>query len=117
MTTHRSYLRPLGPAIEADLIDGLAHITGGGLVDNLPRILPDGCGADIDSASWPRPPLFRYLVRVAGLNRVEAHQILNMGIGMVAVVSPDHLDAVQGSIPEATWVIGKVVAGDGVTIR
>ncbi len=116
LAVHRSYLRPLAPALDAGLIDGLAHITGGGLVDNLPRILPDGCGAVIDSTSWPRPPLFQFLVKVAGLNKVEAHQILNMGIGMVAVVAPDQVEAVQGSIPEPTWVIGRVVDGDGVDI-
>ncbi len=116
LAVHRSYLRPLAPALEAGLIDGLAHITGGGLVDNLPRILPDGCGAVIDSTAWPRPPLFQFLVKVAGLSKVEAHQILNMGIGMVAVVAPDQVEAVQGSIPEPTWVIGRVVSGDGVDI-
>jgi phosphoribosylamine--glycine ligase/phosphoribosylformylglycinamidine cyclo-ligase len=117
LAVHRSYLRPLAPALEAGLIDGLAHITGGGLVDNLPRILPDGCGAVVDSTAWPRPPLFQYLVRVAGLSKVEAHQILNMGIGMVAVVAPDDVEAVRRSIPEPTWIIGRVVDGHGVTIR
>jgi len=116
LAVHRSYLRPLASALEAGLIDGLAHITGGGLVDNLPRILPDGCGAVIDSTSWPRPPLFQFLVKVAGLNKVEAHQILNMGIGMVAVVAPDQVEAVQAAIAEPTWVIGRVVSGDGVDI-
>ena len=116
LAVHRSYLRPLAPVIDAGLVDGLAHITGGGLVDNLPRILPDGCGATIDSTAWPRPPLFQFLVRVAGLSRIEAHQILNMGIGMVAVVAPDRVDALQRAIPEPTWVIGRVVAGSGVTI-
>ncbi|MEM9564050.1 MAG: phosphoribosylamine--glycine ligase [Actinomycetota bacterium] len=116
LAIHRSYLRPLAPALDADLIDGLAHITGGGLVDNLPRILPDGCGARIDSSSWPRPPLFQFLVKMAGLNKVEAHQILNMGIGMVAVVAEDKVEAVRQAIPETTWVIGRVVPGRGVTI-
>ncbi len=116
LAIHRSYLRPLAPALDADLIDGLAHITGGGLVDNLPRILPDGCGARIDSSSWPRPPLFQFLVKMAGLNRVEAHQILNMGIGMVAVVAEDKVEAVRQAIPETTWMIGRVVPGRGVTV-
>jgi phosphoribosylamine--glycine ligase/phosphoribosylformylglycinamidine cyclo-ligase len=117
LAVHRSYLRPLAPALDADLIQALAHITGGGLVDNLPRILPEDCGAVIETSSWPRPPLFQFLVSVAGLNKTEAHQILNMGIGMVAVVAPDDLDELRETIPETTWVIGRVVEGRGVTLR
>ncbi len=117
LAVHRSYLWPLTPALDAGLIDGMAHITGGGLVDNLPRILPDGCGAVVDSTAWPRPPLFRLLVNKAGLNKFEAHQILNMGIGMVVVVSDDQAEALQAAIQEPTWIIGRVVAGDGVTIQ
>ncbi len=113
---HRSYLYPLLPALQADLIDGLAHITGGGLIDNIPRVLPDGCGAVINTTSWTWPPLFRMLVDRGGLNSVEAHQILNLGIGMVAVVAADKVDAVQEIIPEPTVVIGRVVAGRDVAL-
>ncbi|MDH3299669.1 MAG: phosphoribosylformylglycinamidine cyclo-ligase [Acidimicrobiia bacterium] len=113
---HRSYLYPLLPALEADLIDGLAHITGGGLIDNIPRVLPDGCGAVIDTSSWTWPPLFRMLVAQGGLNRVEAHQILNLGIGMVAVVAADKVDDVRARIPEPTAVIGRVVSGRDVSL-
>ena len=117
LAVHRSYLEPLSAVLEADLIHGLAHITGGGLVDNLPRVLPDGCGAVIDTASWNRPPLFKFLVGLAGLNKVEAHQILNMGIGMVAIVAAGDVEAVQELIPEPTKVIGRVVGGEGVTLQ
>lgn len=117
LAVHRSYLEPLQVALEADLIQGLAHITGGGLVDNLPRVLPDGCGAVIETSSWNRPPLFKFLVGLAGLNKIEAHQILNMGIGMVAIIAPSDLEAVQQAIPEPTRVIGQVVEGQGVTIH
>ncbi len=117
LAVHRSYLQPLSAALDADLIQGLAHITGGGLVDNLPRVLPDGCGAVIETSSWNRPPLFNFLVSMAGLNKIEAHQILNMGIGMVAIVDPTDLDAAQAAIPETTKVIGRVVDGEGVTIH
>ncbi len=113
---HRSYLYPLLPALEADLIDGLAHITGGGLIDNIPRVLPEGCGAVIDTSSWSWPPLFRILVSQGGLNRVEAHQILNLGIGMVAVVAADKVADVRELIPEPTVVIGRVVAGRDVAL-
>ncbi len=117
LAVHRSYLEPLAAALDADLIQGLAHITGGGLVDNLPRVLPKGCGAVIDTSSWNRPPLFQFLVGLAGLNKIEAHQILNMGIGMVAIVAPDDLDAAQAAIPEPTRVIGRVTEGHGVALH
>ncbi len=117
LAVHRSYLEPLAAALGADLIDGLAHITGGGLVDNLPRVLPKGCGAVVETSSWNRPPLFKFLVSLAGLNKIEAHQILNMGIGMVAIVAPDDVDAVQAAIPEPTRVIGKVTEGHGVSLH
>ncbi|MGI9598777.1 MAG: phosphoribosylamine--glycine ligase [Acidimicrobiales bacterium] len=117
LAVHRSYLHPLSAALDADLIQGLAHITGGGLVDNLPRVLPDGCGAVIETSSWIRPPLFRFLVGLAGLTKVEAHQILNMGIGMVAIVAPDDVEQAQDVIPEPTRVIGRVVDGQGVALH
>lgn len=117
LAVHRSYLKPLADALEADLVKGLAHITGGGLVDNLPRILPMGCGAVIETSSWTRPPLFKFLVGLAGLNKQEAHQILNMGIGMVVVVSPQDLEETKAVIPEQVTVIGRVVEGEGVVLH
>ncbi len=117
LAVHRSYLAPLSAALDHDLIQGLAHITGGGLVDNLPRVLPDGCGAVVETSSWTRPPLFKFLVGLAGLNKVEAHQILNMGIGMVVIVAPEDLEVAQAAIPEQTRVIGRVVDGQGVALH
>jgi phosphoribosylamine--glycine ligase/phosphoribosylaminoimidazole synthetase len=117
LEVHRSYLGPLAAVLDADLIGGLAHITGGGLVDNLPRVLPDGCGAVVDTTSWPRPPLFTHLVALAGLNMLEAHQVLNMGIGMVAIVAPGDVDEVQAMVDEPTWIIGRVTEGQGVTLQ
>lgn len=116
LAVHRSYLAPLSAALDAGLIDGLAHITGGGLIDNLPRILPDGCGAVIDPESWTVPPLFRFLIARSGLDTVESLNFLNCGIGMVAVVAPANVDAVRAAIPEATWIIGKVTEGAEVRI-
>jgi len=113
---HRSYLHPLAATLESDLVHGLAHITGGGLIDNVPRTLPDGCGAVIETDSWEWPSLFKLIVGQAGLNKVEAHQILNLGIGMVAVVAPGDLADVQRLIPEPTMVIGRVVPGRHVAL-
>ncbi len=117
LAVHRPYLRPLSAALDADLFDGLAHITGGGFVDNIPRVLPAGCGAVIDSSAWRRPVLFNYLIMQAGLSEAEAHQVFNCGIGMVVVVAPDMVDDLRAAIPEETWVIGEVTMGRGVTIK
>ena len=116
LATHRSYLTPLAAALEADLVDGLAHITGGGVIGNLPRILPDGCGAAVDPMTWDRPVLFSYLVSRGGLSIREAHQILNMGIGMIVVVAPEKQEELQAAIDEETWLIGQVIAGSGVNL-
>ncbi len=122
LAIHRSYLLVLAGALDEVLIDGLAHITGGGLVDNLPRILPDDVGAIVETASWTTPPLFQFLIDRAGLGLMESHQILNCGIGMVCVVQPDNVDSVRAIIPEETWIIGQLVdwdseAGGGQRIK
>jgi phosphoribosylamine--glycine ligase/phosphoribosylaminoimidazole synthetase len=116
LAVHRSYLGPLSRALELDLVEGLAHITGGGLIDNLPRILPDDVGAEIDSSSWDMPPLFSFLIARAGLSSLEAFNVLNCGIGMVVVVAPDRVEALQAAIGEQTWVIGELVDRPGVHI-
>jgi len=114
---HRSYHAPLAKVIEQDLLMAMAHITGGGMQDNLPRVLPDHVGAQLDVSAWPRPPLFQYLIDGADLDVVDAHQIFNCGIGMVLVVAADDVDAVQDAIDEPTWVIGQTTAYDGTGDR
>ena len=116
LAVHRNYLPVLQTALDAGNILGLAHITGGGLIDNLPRILPDGCGADIDTNTWPTPPLFQFLIDGADLGVEEAHRILNCGIGMVAVVKPDDVASVQAAIDEPTWLIGSITDSGAVTL-
>jgi phosphoribosylaminoimidazole synthetase len=109
---HRSYLHLLSPAIESGRIKALAHITGGGLPENLPRVLPEGVDAEIELGSWRRGPLFDLIAELAtGVDDYELHRMLNMGIGMVAVASADDADDVQAMIPEETWIIGTLVAG------
>jgi phosphoribosylamine--glycine ligase/phosphoribosylformylglycinamidine cyclo-ligase len=117
LAVHRSYLTPLTAALDAGLVDGLAHITGGGFVDNLPRIMPRGCGAIVDTSAWDRPVLFNYLIARGGLTEHEAHKVFNCGIGMVAVVAPDLVAEFQASVPEPTWVLGEVIIGGGVTLK
>ena len=112
---HRNYLDPLRAALDADTspIKALAQITGGGLPENLPRVLPEGVGAEIDLGSWPVPPLFRLVEELTPrMSTDERYRTLNMGIGMVAVCAPDDVERLQSLIPEKTWVIGRLVASD-----
>jgi phosphoribosylaminoimidazole synthetase len=110
---HRSYLDLLTPALGSGLVKALAHITGGGLPENLPRVLPDGVGAVIELGSWPVSPLFE-LVRelTPSMSTDELYRTLNMGVGMVIVCAPQDLDALQALIDEPTWVIGTLRAGE-----
>ena len=109
---HRNYLDVLTPALASGHVKALAHITGGGLPENVPRVLPPGIDARIALGSWPVPALFRLVEELAvGLDTYELHRTLNMGIGMVAVCAPDHVASVQAAITEPTWVIGTLVTG------
>jgi phosphoribosylaminoimidazole synthetase len=114
---HRSYLDVLRGALDSGAVKALAHITGGGLPENLPRVLPDDVDAVIRLGSWPISPLFR-LVRelTPQMSTDELYRTLNMGIGMVVVCAPSDVDAVRASIDEPTWIIGELIAGTG-TVR
>jgi phosphoribosylaminoimidazole synthetase len=113
LAPHRSYLPILGTAIDCGRVKALAHITGGGLPENLPRVLPDGVDAEIELGSWPRGPLFELIAELAtGVDTRELHRMLNMGVGMVVVVAPGDADEVRSLIPEETWIIGTLVNGD-----
>ena len=115
---HRSYLPVLEQALAGGRVKALAHITGGGLPENLPRVLPDGVDAEIALGSWPRGPLFELIAELAsGVDTHELHRMLNMGIGMVVVCSPDDADEVQASIAEETWVIGALVGSEAGSRR
>jgi phosphoribosylaminoimidazole (AIR) synthetase len=118
LVPHRSYLDVLTRALAGGKVKALAHITGGGLPENLPRVLPDDCDANIELGSWPVPALFQ-LVRevVTQLETFELYRTLNMGIGMVLVCAADDVVAVQSSIDETTWVIGQLVATSNLEQR
>src|SRR5229473_470060 len=92
---HISYLKPLMPLVERRAIHALAHITGGGLTDNVPRVLPQSLDAKIKLGSWPVPLLFRFLFDKGKVDREEMLRVFNMGIGMVLIVGPDQVDAVS----------------------
>jgi phosphoribosylformylglycinamidine cyclo-ligase len=113
LRVHRSYLRALTPQLER--VNGLAHITGGGLTDNVPRILPAGTAARIRTDSWEVPPVFRVLQREGGVERAEMFRAFNMGVGMVAVVAADVADAIAGALNAAgqtAWIAGEIVPGE-----
>jgi phosphoribosylformylglycinamidine cyclo-ligase len=107
---HRNY-QPLLAALPAGLVKGLAHITGGGLVDNLPRVLPPTCDAVIDCSAWPVPPLFGHLQRGGQVDRAEMYQVFNMGIGMAVIIAEKHATAVQKKTRGT--LIGGIVKGRG----
>lgn len=116
----RLYVRPALAAIRAGGVHGLAHITGGGLTENLPRALPEGLGAKVDCGSWKLPPVFEWLAREGGLAEAELLKTFNAGIGMVLIVAPDDAVAVNDVLAEAgetTVTLGKVVAGEGVSYQ
>ena len=115
LAEHRCYLEPLWPLLEDGLICAMAHITGGGLVDNLPRVLGE-CDAVIDRSSWEVPALFRVLCEAGGVDREEAYQAFNMGIGMVLVVETEQVDQVRGRLDasgEGNVILGRLEPGVG----
>ncbi|MDR0787009.1 MAG: phosphoribosylformylglycinamidine cyclo-ligase [Gemmatimonadota bacterium] len=112
---HRSYLRPIRPHLTEGVIHGLAHITGGGLVDNVPRILPPGTAARFDRKSWELPALFRVLQQAGRVEDLEMFRAFNMGIGMTVVVDAASADSLVREFTEAgenAWIAGEIVAGD-----
>jgi phosphoribosylformylglycinamidine cyclo-ligase len=111
LQTHRSYLRDVQPLLATGIIKGMAHITGGGLTENTPRMLPDGTAAVIDRNSWTVPPLFTWLQRGGGIDDAEMLRAFNMGVGLVIAVAEHDAATVLSSIP-AAWPIGHIAAGD-----
>ena len=112
MRVHRNY-QPAIAKVPAGLIRGLAHITGGGLVDNLPRVLPGNCDAAIDTKSWRVPRIFQVLQEQGRIDQTEMYQVFNMGIGMAAIVSPK--DAERAARQLKARQIGQIVRGTGKT--
>ena len=106
LAVHRSYLEALRPLLPS--LHGIAHITGGGITGNLPRILPVGLGAAVDAGSWTVPPLFRLIQREGGVEDGEMFRTFNMGVGIIVAVASDEAGDVLAALPEG-WRIGEVV--------
>lgn len=112
---HLSYLQPLDGLLDQGLIKGLAHITGGGLTDNIPRILPEGTAVEINKTSWTVPPLFELLRQLGNVSESEMYRAFNMGVGMVIVCSPSDADRIESHLRQrgpAVNRIGEVVTGN-----
>lgn len=119
LAVHRSYLAPLMPLVKAHQLVAMAHITGGGLTDNLPRVLPSHLDAAIDTSSWEIPALFRFLAEKAAVPIEDARRSFNLGVGMVVIAARDQADSVLASLKaagEAAWVLGSLVKGEGKVV-
>ena len=113
----RLYVTQVLEAYRQGGVHGLAHITGGGLTENVPRVLPDGAGVEVDLSTWSLPPLFNWLRDTGGMDEAEMLKTFNCGIGMVVVVAPDQVDAVEAALSEAGETvhrIGRVTDAPGV---
>jgi phosphoribosylformylglycinamidine cyclo-ligase len=114
----RIYARPLRQILAhykvKSVVHGVAHITGGGVRDNLERILPDGCQAVLRKESWPTPPLFTWLARLGEVEPAEMERVFNMGLGLILVVSPYYAESVRGQLLQRgleSFSIGQIIAG------
>jgi phosphoribosylformylglycinamidine cyclo-ligase len=108
---HRSYLGVVRPLLEGGGIKGMAHITGGGITENTPRMLPEGRGFTIDRASWTVPPLFAWLQRAGRIDDDEMFRAFNMGVGLILACAPAHTDTILSSLrssSEPAWLVGVV---------
>jgi len=111
LTPTRIYVEAVLPLVKKELVNGIAHVTGGGFVENLPRMLPEKLACEIELGSWPVLPIFNALEKYGEIPEMEMYEIFNMGIGMVLAVAPEKLAELQADLKErneATFVIGKV---------
>jgi phosphoribosylformylglycinamidine cyclo-ligase len=117
LTPTRLYVKQALAAIRAGGVHGLAHITGGGLTENPPRVLPEGLACQIDLGAWTLPPVFRWLATTANMAEAELLKTFNCGIGMILVVDPSRAEAIcalLAELGETVIPLGQIVAGEGV---
>jgi phosphoribosylformylglycinamidine cyclo-ligase len=119
LAPHISYLKPLLPLVERRLLHAMAHITGGGLTDNVPRVLPETLDAHIRLGSWPVLPLFRYLHEHGRVDRDEMLRVFNMGMGMVLIAAPSDVEEIArhfAQIDQKYYFVGNVRKGSGKVV-
>jgi phosphoribosylformylglycinamidine cyclo-ligase len=112
MAPHPSYVAQVAPLLAAGLVRGMAHITGGGLIDNVPRMIPEGLQAIVDAETWTMNPVFDYLVEQGKVSEEERYRVFNMGIGFVIAVRAGEVDNAKSLAPEAIE-IGRIAGADG----
>lgn len=115
LTPHRSYLKTIYPILQKEpmLIKALAHITGGGFYENIPRVLPQGVDVVIRKDSWKVPPLFQLIEKLSGTDSDEMYRVFNQGIALIAFVERSNVEKLQSLIGEESFIIGEVVSGTG----
>ncbi len=119
LTPTKIYIKSLLPSVRAGKVKGMAHITGGGLLENIPRVLPEGTGVRLDAAKWEFLPVFKWLSRTAGINNHEMSRTFNCGIGMIVICAQANkkdLLAALNAAGETATEIGEVTVGEGVEI-
>ncbi|MDA0700334.1 MAG: phosphoribosylformylglycinamidine cyclo-ligase [bacterium] len=114
LAPHRCFLHQVRPLLDTGCVRALAHITGGGIPGNLPRVLPAGLGAEVDPLGWPRPRVFDRLQALGEIAEGEMRTVFNLGVGMIVVVRSEDEARVRAACPEPLHRIGRVVAGRGV---
>jgi phosphoribosylformylglycinamidine cyclo-ligase len=114
---HRCYLEPVKRLRDRVQVRALAHVTGGGIEENLPRVLPAGLGASVDRSAWTPNPVFRWIAKASGISEAEAYHVYNMGCGLLVVVPREQAEGTVALLREAgeeAWVVGRVEPGEGV---
>jgi phosphoribosylformylglycinamidine cyclo-ligase len=112
LKTHQSFLPQLGPLLDSGKIKGLAHITGGGFLENIPRILPEGVSVEISRGTWTELPVFGVMQKLGNVSDHEMFRTFNMGIGMIVVCSATDATALSSEI-KPSFQIGRIVEGNG----
>ncbi len=118
LTPTRVYVPAALAAVKAGAVSAFAHVTGGGLTENLPRVLPDGMAAEIDLSAWTVPPVLKWLIAEGGIEQAEALRVFNCGVGMIAVCPQGTVAAARAAFEgagETVFDIGRIVEGDGVS--
>ncbi|MDR2464740.1 MAG: phosphoribosylformylglycinamidine cyclo-ligase, partial [Streptococcaceae bacterium] len=111
LTPTRIYVPQVLPLVKEHLVKGIAHITGGGFVENIPRMMDETLASEIKLGTWPIPPIFDALEKYGKIPHLEMYEIFNMGIGMIFAVSPENVERVQeilGGLDEESFVLGTV---------
>lgn len=119
LAIHKSYLHPVSAVMKKVDVHGMAHITGGGLYDNVPRVLPERLDAVFDRSTWKTPPVFSFIEEAGNVDHEEMYRVFNMGIGYVLMVGKNDVDKTLNTLKahkQRALVVGEVVAGDGKSV-